>query len=145
MPFLDKIGFARFWDNAKSIFENKSNKVTSISEASTDTEYPSAKAVFDLVGASGGLGDLKIDYGLKEQSSLSKSLSVRINFNVEFINPPIVVITPYLDGADSLTLIYSSAGIAITNITNKSFDCVAYSLNANGKYIKGAYWIAIGT
>lgn len=50
MPFLDKIGFARFWDNAKSIFENKSNKVTSISETSTDTEYPSAKAVYTMVG-----------------------------------------------------------------------------------------------
>lgn len=30
--------------------EDKSNKVTSISSASTDTEYPSAKCVYDLIG-----------------------------------------------------------------------------------------------
>lgn len=30
--------------------ENTSNKVTSLSSASTDTQYPSAKAVYDLVG-----------------------------------------------------------------------------------------------
>ena len=33
--------------NAK---ENSSNKVTSISSSSTDTQYPSAKCVYDLVG-----------------------------------------------------------------------------------------------
>ena len=30
--------------------EDKSNKVTSISNTSTDTEYPSAKCVYDIVG-----------------------------------------------------------------------------------------------
>lgn len=30
--------------------ENTSNKVTSLSSSSTDTEYPSAKCVWDLVG-----------------------------------------------------------------------------------------------
>ena len=30
--------------------EDKSNKVTSISSSSTDTQYPSAKCVYDLVG-----------------------------------------------------------------------------------------------
>jgi len=30
--------------------EDKSNKVTSLSSASTDTQYPSAKCVYDLVG-----------------------------------------------------------------------------------------------
>lgn len=33
--------------NAK---ENTSNKVTSLSSSSTDTQYPSAKCVYDLVG-----------------------------------------------------------------------------------------------
>ena len=33
-----------------SIYEEKSNKVTSISSQSTDTQYPSAKCVWDLVG-----------------------------------------------------------------------------------------------
>ena len=33
--------------NAK---ENTSNKVTSLSSSSTDTEYPSAKCVYDLIG-----------------------------------------------------------------------------------------------
>lgn len=31
-------------------FEQTSNKVTSISSSSTDTQYPSAKCVYDLVG-----------------------------------------------------------------------------------------------
>ena len=30
--------------------EQASNKVTSISSASTDTQYPSAKCVYDIVG-----------------------------------------------------------------------------------------------
>lgn len=30
--------------------EDKSNKVTSISSSSTDTQYPSAKCVYDIVG-----------------------------------------------------------------------------------------------
>ena len=30
--------------------EDKSNKVTSLSSASTNTQYPSAKCVYDLVG-----------------------------------------------------------------------------------------------
>lgn len=30
--------------------ENTSNKVTSISSSSTDTQYPSAKCVYDIVG-----------------------------------------------------------------------------------------------
>ena len=33
--------------NAK---ENTSNKVTSLSSSSTDTEYPSAKCVYDIIG-----------------------------------------------------------------------------------------------
>ena len=31
-------------------FEKQDNKVTSIDENSTDTEYPSAKCVYDLIG-----------------------------------------------------------------------------------------------
>lgn len=31
-------------------YENSVNKVTSLSQASTDTQYPSAKCVYDLVG-----------------------------------------------------------------------------------------------
>lgn len=30
--------------------EDKSNKVTSISSSSTDTQYPSAKCIYDLIG-----------------------------------------------------------------------------------------------
>lgn len=30
--------------------ENTSNKVTSLSSSSTDTQYPSAKAVYDMIG-----------------------------------------------------------------------------------------------
>ncbi len=30
--------------------ENQANKVTSISSSSTDTQYPSAKCVYDIVG-----------------------------------------------------------------------------------------------
>jgi hypothetical protein len=36
--------------------EDKSNKVTSISDQSTDTEYPSAKAVYDAIMQYGGHG-----------------------------------------------------------------------------------------
>lgn len=33
-----------------STFEVASNKVTSLSSSSTDTQYPSAKAVYDMIG-----------------------------------------------------------------------------------------------
>ena len=33
-----------------SVYELSSNKVTSISSSSTDTQYPSAKCVYDLIG-----------------------------------------------------------------------------------------------
>lgn len=54
--------------------EDKSNKVTSISSSSTDTEYPSAKAVYDL--AIGDV-DLSIPSYVKEEaeSTLSKAFS----------------------------------------------------------------------
>ena len=37
-------------ESALSDKEDTSNKVTSISSSSTDTEYPSAKCVYDLIG-----------------------------------------------------------------------------------------------
>ena len=40
-----------------SSLEQNSNKVTSISSASTDVQYPSAKAVYDLVDTA--LGDIE--------------------------------------------------------------------------------------
>lgn len=56
--------------------EDKSNKVTSISSSSTDTEYPSAKAVYDL--AIGNV-DLSIPSYVKEEaeSTLAKAFSHR--------------------------------------------------------------------
>lgn len=49
MKYLDKTGLSRLWSNLKTKLSNKEdklNKVTSVSSASTDTEYPSAKAVY---------------------------------------------------------------------------------------------------
>lgn len=51
MQYLDKTGLARLWNNIKTKLSNKedsSNKVTSIDSTSTDNQYPSAKAVYNL-------------------------------------------------------------------------------------------------
>ena len=51
MQYLDKTGLARLWNNIKSKLSNKedsSNKVTSIDSTSTNNQYPSAKAVYNL-------------------------------------------------------------------------------------------------
>ena len=40
-------------ETARDQMEVKSNKVTSISSSSTDTQYPSAKAVYDAIQGSG--------------------------------------------------------------------------------------------
>ena len=51
--YLDNIGLAYFWNKLKNIFNSKedsSNKVTTLSSSSTDTQYPSAKCVYDIVG-----------------------------------------------------------------------------------------------
>lgn len=37
-------------DETPGAFEQTANKVTSLSSSSTDTQYPSAKCVYDLVG-----------------------------------------------------------------------------------------------
>ena len=37
-------------DESSVTYEQTSNKVTSLSSSSTDTQYPSAKCVYDLVG-----------------------------------------------------------------------------------------------
>ena len=54
--YIDESGLNYLWGKVKAAIpdvsgkENTSNKVTSISASSTDTEYPSAKCVWDLVG-----------------------------------------------------------------------------------------------
>lgn len=45
---LDLVTWLKNW------FESKTNKVTSISSSSTNTEYPTAKAVYDTIHNSGG-------------------------------------------------------------------------------------------
>lgn len=51
----------------KNWFESKSNKVTSLSASSTDTQYPSAKAVYDTIQNSGGcVEDYYFDSTTKE-------------------------------------------------------------------------------
>lgn len=52
MKYLDKAGLSRLWSNLKPKLaekESSANKVTSISSSSTDTQYPSAKAVYDAL------------------------------------------------------------------------------------------------
>lgn len=57
--FVGSTGLTYLWEKIKSIFatkeefnekEDSSNKVTSLSAQSTDTQYPSAKCVYDIVG-----------------------------------------------------------------------------------------------
>ena len=38
------------WSSSSYSIENTTNKVTSLSSSSTDTEYPSAKCVYDIIG-----------------------------------------------------------------------------------------------
>ena len=54
--YIDESGLNYLWGKVKATIpdisgkENTSNKVTSLSSSSTDTQYPSAKCVYDLVG-----------------------------------------------------------------------------------------------
>lgn len=56
MAYLDNTGLSYFWGKIKAYVtsaisgkEDVSNKVTSLSSSSTDTEYPSAKVVYDAL------------------------------------------------------------------------------------------------
>lgn len=40
----------QFKTQSDLVYEAKANKVTALSSASTDTQYPSAKCVYDIVG-----------------------------------------------------------------------------------------------
>ena len=42
--------------------ERTANKVASLSSSSTDTQYPSAKAVYDAIQAGGGGGSSPVSY-----------------------------------------------------------------------------------
>ena len=59
---LDLVTWLKNW------FESKTNKVTSLSSTSTDTEYPSAKAVYDEIqnNAGGCVEDYYFDSTTKE-------------------------------------------------------------------------------
>ena len=55
MGYLDNNGLLYFWGKIKAYItslgkEDATNKVTSLSSSSTDTQYPSAKCVYDLIG-----------------------------------------------------------------------------------------------
>lgn len=52
--------------------ENTSNKVTSISSNSTDTQYPSAKAVYDAIHSSSSVSTIYIDESLDENEEFKK-------------------------------------------------------------------------
>lgn len=45
-----RVNIGEFVDNKISNKEDTSNKVTTLSSSSTDTQYPSAKCVYDLIG-----------------------------------------------------------------------------------------------
>lgn len=55
-------------------FESSSNKVTSVSSTSTDTEYPSAKCVYDLIASVDGIR--KVSGTQQEPINLASSLEV---------------------------------------------------------------------
>lgn len=46
--------------------ERTANKVTSLSSSSTDTQYPSAKAVYDAIQAGGGGGSSPVTYAFTD-------------------------------------------------------------------------------
>lgn len=59
----------------ETIFEQKTNKVTSLSSSSTDTEYPSAKCVFDAINNNINVADLyeiTSDKGTASASTMNK-------------------------------------------------------------------------
>lgn len=50
MPASPDVSTLYLIDETPATFEQISNKVTSLSSASTNTQYPSAKCVYDIVG-----------------------------------------------------------------------------------------------
>ena len=74
----------------EAVFEQKSNKVTSISSSSTDTQYPSAKCVYDAIGGGGGVvvvDNLTTDDGTKALSARQgKVLNELIGDAITYIN-----------------------------------------------------------
>ena len=85
MQYLDKTGLARLWNNIKSKLagkEDKSNKITSITSSSTDIQYPSAKAVYNLFNNETVLYDNST--GSNEAITLSVSLANYKYIDIQF-------------------------------------------------------------
>ena len=61
--------------------ENRLNKVTSLSDSSTDIQYPSAKAVYDAINAMPNSGFIEItdDKGMASASTMGKLYIETIN------------------------------------------------------------------
>ena len=69
---------ANVWSSGTRNLENSSNKVTTISSSSTDTQYPSAKCVYDVISAitTSGLAEFKVTLTLANYSSGAYAESV---------------------------------------------------------------------
>ena len=133
--------------------EETSNKVTSLSSGNTDTQYPSAKCVYNAIQAAGGGGGGVTSYdGLTDRPSLCTTATTTLTAATETITGTINLhkvskTGSYNDLLDTPT-IPSAPGTLNTNITTALTTASTENLSGNVKLHKiaktGTYSDLIG-
>lgn len=133
--------------------EETSNKVTSLSSGNTDTQYPSAKCVYNAIQAAGGGGGGVTSYdGLTDRPSLCTTATTTLTAATETITGTINLhkvskTGSYNDLLDKPT-IPSAPGTLNTNITTALTTASTENLSGNVKLHKiaktGTYSDLIG-
>lgn len=111
--------------------EDISNKVTSISSSSTDTQYPSAKLLYDTVND----GSHKIFYGTCSTSA-DTQIKIIENSNFEFINGNILIVH-FSQGQSFVPSSGSYVQFKIDNTYKKVFN-----YGSSGSYANKDTWTA---
>lgn len=116
--------------------EHTSNKVTTISSASTDTQYPSAKCMYDVVGDIETALDILI-YG-QSSTTITKGFifGYKLNRSAAMVATETCVVSaflPILSSCRSFTCKFSSSGEAES-------DCSLNMYNESQSYLD--YWLA---
>lgn len=100
----------KFWTDAnfdQSTKEDKSNKVTSISSGSTDTQYPSAKLLYDqlaLKAPTSGSGNY-----IQNQNSVDQTANIRISGTGQFASSIQATTAKFTTGAADNTIFSGDA------------------------------------
>ena len=95
-----------------SAYEEKSNKVTNLSRISTDTEYPSAKAVYELASEIKD-ADIEIEYYCDENGEMTLTIGTAVTYGDIIIDWGDGTVESYSDLSSDNIHVYDDVGRSV--------------------------------